>query len=66
MPTEVKQRKKLQKLADEVSEMSSVNGRNDVQKEKTEAGKNNVNKTSLDFRTILCLLSLAACGVLSW
>lgn len=62
----MKQRKKLQKLADEVSEMSSVNGRNDVQKEKMEAGKNNVNKTSLDFRTILCLLSLAACGVLSW
>lgn len=65
MPTEVKQRKKSQKIIDEVSETSSVNRKNDVQKEKTEAGKN-VNKTYLDFRTILCLLSLAACGVLSW
>lgn len=65
MPTELKQRKKSQKLTDEVSETSSLNEKNDVQKENTEAGKNNVNQT-LDFRTILCLLSLAACGVLSW
>lgn len=65
MPTELKQRKKSQKLTDEDSETSSLNEKNDVQKENTEAGKNNVHQT-LDFRTILCLLSLAACGVLSW
>lgn len=65
MPSEVKQRKKSQKLNDEVNETSCVNGKNNVQKEKTEAGKNNVNKT-LDFTTVLCLVSLAACGVLSW
>uniref|UniRef100_H3BYB4 IKBKB interacting protein n=1 Tax=Tetraodon nigroviridis TaxID=99883 RepID=H3BYB4_TETNG len=58
MPTEVKQRKKSQKLTDEVSETSSVNGKKDVQKEKMEAGKNNT-QTALDFRTISCLLSLA-------
>ncbi|TNM91657.1 hypothetical protein fugu_020037 [Takifugu bimaculatus] len=66
MPTEVKQRKKSQKPTDEVSETSSLNGKNEAQKEKTEAGKNNVHKTSFDLRTFLCLLSLAACGVLSW
>lgn len=65
MPTEVKQRKKSQKLTDEVSETSSVNGKKDVQKEKMEAGKNNT-QTALDFRTIWCLLSLAVCGLLSW
>lgn len=66
MPTEVKQRKKSQKLTDEVSETSSRTGNNDVQKEKTDAGENNPDKTSLDFRTVLCSLSLAACAVLIW
>ncbi|XP_011611625.2 inhibitor of nuclear factor kappa-B kinase-interacting protein isoform X1 [Takifugu rubripes] len=66
MPTEVKQRKKSQKPTDEVSGTSSLNGKNEAQKEKTDAGKNNVHKTSFDLRTFLCLLSLAACGVLSW
>uniref|UniRef100_A0A674MPT5 IKBKB interacting protein n=1 Tax=Takifugu rubripes TaxID=31033 RepID=A0A674MPT5_TAKRU len=65
MPTEVKQRKKSQKPTDEVSGTSSLNGKNEAQKEKTDAGKNNVHKTSFDLRTFLCLLSLAACGVLS-
>lgn len=66
MPTEVKQRKKSQKLTDEVSDTSSLNGKNDVQKENREAGKTNVNQTSLDFRAIVCLVSLAACALLSW
>lgn len=66
MPTEVKQRKKSQKSTDEVSETSSVSGKNEAPKEKTEAGRNSVHKTSFDLRTFLCLLSLAACGVLSW
>ncbi|XP_044042145.1 inhibitor of nuclear factor kappa-B kinase-interacting protein isoform X2 [Siniperca chuatsi] len=68
MPTEVKQRKKTQsqKQSDEVSETSATNG---AQKVKTEAGNNaGANKaySSLDIRSIMCLLSLAACGALSW
>ncbi|KAI3366708.1 hypothetical protein L3Q82_009383, partial [Scortum barcoo] len=57
MPTEVKQRKKPQKQSDEVSETSSANC-------KGEAGK--AAKSSLDVRSVMCLLSLAACGALSW
>lgn len=70
MPTEVKQRKKSQKQSDEVSETSSANGKDEAQKVKSDAGKNNAgaNKTSssLDFRSIMCLMSLVACGALSW
>lgn len=66
MPAEVRQRKKAQKSTDEVSETSGVNGKSEAQKEKTEPGKNNVNKASFDFRTFLCFLSLAACATLSW
>ncbi|KAF1372287.1 hypothetical protein PFLUV_G00263700 [Perca fluviatilis] len=69
MPTELKQRKKSQKQSDEVSETSAVNGKDEAQKGKTEAGNNaGANKTSssLDIRSIMCLLSLAACGALSW
>ncbi|XP_051248264.1 inhibitor of nuclear factor kappa-B kinase-interacting protein isoform X1 [Dicentrarchus labrax] len=68
MPTELKQRKKAQKQSDE-SETSAANGKDEAQKVKTEAGNNaGANKTSpsLDIKSILCLLSLAACGALSW
>lgn len=69
MPAEVKQRKKSQKQSDEVSETSTANGKDEAQKVKTEARNNaGPNKTSpsLDIRSVMCLLSLAACGVLSW
>nr|XP_046235469.1 inhibitor of nuclear factor kappa-B kinase-interacting protein isoform X1 [Scatophagus argus] len=69
MPTEVKQRKKSQKQSDEVSETTAPNGKDEARKVKTEAGNNaGTNKTSssLDIRSIMCLLSLAACGALSW
>ena len=70
MPTEVKQRKKTQaqKLSGEPSE-SSANGKSETQKAKTEDGNNTgPNKSSPcpDIRTLICLLSLAACGALSW
>ncbi|KAM7367193.1 hypothetical protein PAMP_015112 [Pampus punctatissimus] len=58
MPTEVKQRKKT-KQSDELSE----NANNKDEKVKTEAGNN---AASLDIKSIMCLLSLAACGALSW
>ncbi len=69
MPTEVKQRKKSQKQSDEVPETSAANCKDEAQKGKTEAGNNaGANKTSsgLDIRSMMCLLSLAACGALSW
>ncbi|KAA8580252.1 hypothetical protein FQN60_005787 [Etheostoma spectabile] len=69
MPTELKQRKKSQKQSEEVSETSAANGKDEGHKVKTEAGNNaGANKTSssLDIRSIMCLLSLAACGALSW
>ncbi|XP_076577885.1 inhibitor of nuclear factor kappa-B kinase-interacting protein isoform X1 [Chaetodon auriga] len=69
MPTEVKQRKKSQKQSDEASETSPANGKDEAQKGKTEAGSSAAaNKTSsgLDVRGLMCLLSLAACGALSW
>lgn len=70
MPTELKQRRKPQKQSDEVSETSSTNVKDEAQKVKMEAGKNNAgaNKTSssLDMKSIMCLMSLAACGALSW
>uniref|UniRef100_A0A3B4EVP0 IKBKB interacting protein n=1 Tax=Pundamilia nyererei TaxID=303518 RepID=A0A3B4EVP0_9CICH len=69
MPTELKQRRKTQaqKQSDEPSEGS--NGKEETQKVKTEAGdKTGASKTSsgLDIRSVMCLLSLAACGALSW
>ncbi|XP_028426266.1 inhibitor of nuclear factor kappa-B kinase-interacting protein isoform X4 [Perca flavescens] len=69
MPTELKQRKKSQKQSDEVSETSAVNGKDEAHKGKTEAGNiaaANKTSSSLDIRSIMCLLSLAACGALSW
>lgn len=69
MPTEVKQRKKTQKQSDEVSERSATNSKDEAQKVKMETGNiPGAHKTSssLDIRSILCLLSLAACGALSW
>lgn len=70
MPTEVKQRKKPQKQSEEVSEISSSNGKNEGQNVKLESGKNyaGVNKTSSswDMRSIMCLISLIVCGALSW
>ncbi|XP_038595174.1 inhibitor of nuclear factor kappa-B kinase-interacting protein isoform X2 [Micropterus salmoides] len=69
MPTEVKQRKKTQKQSDEGSERSATNSKDEAQKVKMETGNiPGAHKTSssLDIRSILCLLSLAACGALSW
>lgn len=69
MSTELKQRKKSQKQSDPVPETSATNGKDETQKVKTEAGNNaGANKTSssLDVRSLMCLLSLAACGALSW
>ncbi|XP_008287440.1 inhibitor of nuclear factor kappa-B kinase-interacting protein isoform X1 [Stegastes partitus] len=65
MPTEVKQRKKTQaqKQNDELSETAKY----EAQKVKTEENTG-ANKASsgLDVKSLMCLLSLAACGVLSW
>lgn len=73
MPNEVKQRKKTQsqKQSDELSETSTANGKDEAQKVKTAAGNNTgPNKvaasSSLDLKSIMCLLSLAACGALTW
>lgn len=68
MPTEVKQRKKTQKQGDEASEASSPNGKDEAPKAKTAMGKSNVgpNVCCWDTRSILCVLSLAVCGALSW
>ncbi|XP_054480679.1 inhibitor of nuclear factor kappa-B kinase-interacting protein isoform X2 [Anoplopoma fimbria] len=69
MPTELKQRKKSQKQSDEVAETSAANCKDEMIKAKTEAGNNaGVNQTSssLDLRSLMCVLSLAACGALSW
>ncbi|XP_041819998.1 inhibitor of nuclear factor kappa-B kinase-interacting protein isoform X1 [Chelmon rostratus] len=66
MPTEVKQRKKSQKQSDEAS---PANGKDEAQRVKTEAGSGaaaNKTSSSLDVRSLMCLLSLAACGALSW
>nr|XP_015815663.2 inhibitor of nuclear factor kappa-B kinase-interacting protein isoform X2 [Nothobranchius furzeri] len=67
MSTDVKQRKKTQKPNDELSETSSANGKNVAQKAKTEDNFT-VNKTSSgpDVKSLICLLSLITCGVLSW
>ncbi|XP_073336870.1 inhibitor of nuclear factor kappa-B kinase-interacting protein isoform X1 [Pagrus major] len=64
MPTEVKQRKKSQKQSDEVSETSTTNGKDEAQKVKTATGSKP--PSSLDIRSIICVLSLAVCGGLSW
>ncbi|XP_041637041.1 inhibitor of nuclear factor kappa-B kinase-interacting protein isoform X1 [Cheilinus undulatus] len=69
MPTEVKQRKKSPKQSDEVSETSSSNDKDEDKKAKTEAVNNassNKSSSSLDIKSVMCLLSLAACGALSW
>ncbi|XP_072233842.1 inhibitor of nuclear factor kappa-B kinase-interacting protein isoform X1 [Leuresthes tenuis] len=71
MPTEVKQRKKTQaqKQSDELSETSSANGKDEAHKLKTDdGGSKGANKTSTspDFKSLMCLLSLATCGALSW
>ncbi|KAM4615285.1 inhibitor of nuclear factor kappa-B kinase-interacting protein isoform 1-T1 [Polymixia lowei] len=74
MPNEVKQRKKTQsqKQSDEFSETSTTDGKDEAQKVKTAVG-NNVGpnhkvaaSSSLDLKTIICILSLAVCGVLTW
>uniref|UniRef100_A0A3B3U4J9 IKBKB interacting protein n=1 Tax=Poecilia latipinna TaxID=48699 RepID=A0A3B3U4J9_9TELE len=71
MPTEIKQRKKTQsqKQNDEMPQNSPANGKGEAQKVKTEDGENSgANKTSSgpDIKGLMCLLSLVACGVLSW
>uniref|UniRef100_A0AAV2ITH4 Inhibitor of nuclear factor kappa-B kinase-interacting protein n=1 Tax=Knipowitschia caucasica TaxID=637954 RepID=A0AAV2ITH4_KNICA len=68
MPNEVKQRKKpQQKPSDEQTE-TVANGSSDGQKEKAAARHFPGREKSflLDFKSILCLLSLTACGALSW
>ncbi|XP_074553801.1 inhibitor of nuclear factor kappa-B kinase-interacting protein isoform X1 [Halichoeres trimaculatus] len=67
MSTEVKQRKKSQKQRDEVTETS--NNKHEDKPVKTEAENSAAaQKTSscLDMRSLMCLLSLSACGALSW
>ncbi|KAM8740092.1 inhibitor of nuclear factor kappa-B kinase-interacting protein isoform 2-T2 [Acanthopagrus schlegelii] len=64
MPAEVKQRKKPQKQSDEVPESSTKNGKDEAQKVKTEAASKP--SSSLDIRSVICVLSLAVCGGLSW
>ncbi|XP_059182183.1 inhibitor of nuclear factor kappa-B kinase-interacting protein-like [Centropristis striata] len=68
MPTELKQRKKSQKQSDEAPETSAANVKDETQKEKTEGGNSAAAKKSScwDFTSLMCLLSLAACGALSW
>ncbi|KAK9525764.1 hypothetical protein VZT92_016446 [Zoarces viviparus] len=62
MRTEFKQRKKSQKQSDEAAETSDANCKEEMHKGKMQAANNaGVNTTS-----IMCLLSLAACGALSW
>ncbi|XP_071391576.1 inhibitor of nuclear factor kappa-B kinase-interacting protein isoform X1 [Centroberyx affinis] len=71
MPNEVKQRKKTQspKQSDELSETSAANGKDEAQKVKTAVGNNagpNKASSSLDLKSVMCVLSLAACGALTW
>nr|XP_020455105.1 inhibitor of nuclear factor kappa-B kinase-interacting protein isoform X1 [Monopterus albus] len=71
MPTELKQRKKSpsQKQNDEVPESSAANDKDEEQRVKRETGTSaGANPTSwiLDIKSVMCLLSLAACGALSW
>lgn len=69
MPTEVKQRKKSPKQSDEGSEASAANGKEDARKAQTEAGNSagaNKSASAPDIRSVLCVLSLAACAALSW
>ncbi|XP_029019041.1 inhibitor of nuclear factor kappa-B kinase-interacting protein [Betta splendens] len=71
MPTELKQRKKTpsQKHTDEVSQTLAANCRNDADKVKTEAGNRTGGENpsrSVDIKSLMCLLSLVACGALSW
>ncbi|XP_029901192.1 inhibitor of nuclear factor kappa-B kinase-interacting protein isoform X1 [Myripristis murdjan] len=65
MPNEVKQRKKTQspKQSEELSETSPANGKDEAQKAKRAAGNSG---SALDLKSIICLLSLAACGALTW
>ncbi|XP_055010191.1 inhibitor of nuclear factor kappa-B kinase-interacting protein isoform X2 [Boleophthalmus pectinirostris] len=70
MPNEVKQRKKTQpqKLSDDTPE-TVANGPGEDQKVKTAAGQvpsGEKKSSAVDFKGILCILSLAACGILSW
>uniref|UniRef100_A0A8D3CYE1 Inhibitor of nuclear factor kappa-B kinase-interacting protein n=1 Tax=Scophthalmus maximus TaxID=52904 RepID=A0A8D3CYE1_SCOMX len=66
MPTELKQRKKSQKQSDEVIDSSPGNGKEDeAQKAKPEAAGGRTS-SAVDVRSVMCLLSLAACGALSW
>lgn len=68
MPTEVKQRKKTQKQGDEAPTASSPNGKDEALDAKTATGKGYVGPKECcwDMRMILCFLSLAVCGALSW
>lgn len=69
MPTEVKQRRKTQsqKQSDEITETTSANCKDEAQKVKFEAGNNRAaNESSVDIKSVICLLSLVACGALSW
>lgn len=63
MPAEVKQRKKTAKQSDGASDASSADGRDEARRLKTEAGDT---AAGLDVRSLMCVLSLAACGALSW
>ncbi|XP_041833939.1 inhibitor of nuclear factor kappa-B kinase-interacting protein isoform X2 [Melanotaenia boesemani] len=69
MPSEVKYRKKTQaqKQGDDLTQTSSANGKDEAPKGKTEV-QMGTNKTSSgpDIKSLMCVVSLLACGALSW
>ncbi|XP_038150152.1 inhibitor of nuclear factor kappa-B kinase-interacting protein isoform X1 [Cyprinodon tularosa] len=69
MPSEIKQRKKTLKQNDETSHNSTANGKDEAQKAKLEEAENsgaNKKSSASDVKGLMCLLSLVACGILSW
>ncbi|XP_034019538.1 inhibitor of nuclear factor kappa-B kinase-interacting protein isoform X1 [Thalassophryne amazonica] len=66
MSTEVKQRKKTPKTSDQVAETSDASHKDEAKKASTQTGNCAEKKPALDPKTIMCLLSLATCGALSW
>ncbi|XP_015252276.1 PREDICTED: inhibitor of nuclear factor kappa-B kinase-interacting protein isoform X2 [Cyprinodon variegatus] len=69
MPAEIKQRRKNLKQNDETSHNSTANGKDEAQKAKLEEAENsgaNKKSSASDVKGLMCLLSLVACGILSW
>lgn len=66
MPTEVKQRKKTPKQnTHELSGTSSAKGEDEKEKPEDHYIANKT-PSGPDMKSLMCLLSLVACGVLSW